>query len=140
MPGTWRSDYLLNLVLVARADGEVRPIEVLYLSRCRARVEGSPRTLADAIMRSYWEESARTGSLIADEGTLRDLVTMAMLDGVTDPAEQAVVERFVDAARIPSARVEAIMREAMQRFAAERAAVDAENELRLGRLALAHRP
>ncbi len=136
MPGTWKSSYLLNLVLVAKADGEVRPIEVLFLSRCRSRVEGDHRTLADAVMRSYWEDETRTGSLISDEATLRDMIIMAMADGERTAGEQAVVYRFIDAARITPPRVDAILREASDRLNDELRAVGEVNELRIGRLSL----
>jgi hypothetical protein len=133
MPGTWKSSYLLNLVLVAKANGEVRPIEVLFLSRCRSKVDGNHRTLADAIMRSYWEDGGRTGSLISDEATLRDMIIMAMADGERSAEEQAVVNRFIDAARIPPQRVEALLREAAERFNDEMRRVGDDNEARLGR-------
>lgn len=136
MPGTWKSSYLLNLVLVAKANGEVRPIEVLFLSRCRSKVDGNHRTLADAIMRSYWEEGCRTGSLISDEATLRDMIIMALADGERSAEEQAVVNRFIDAARIPPQRVEALLREAAERFNDEMRAVDEANTIRIGRLGL----
>ena len=136
MPGTWKSSYLLNLVLVAKANGEVRPIEVLFLSRCRSKVDGNHRTLADAIMRSYWEDGCRTGSLISDEATLRDMIIMAMADGERSAEEQAVVSRFIDAARIPPQRVEALLREAADRFNEEMRAVGEANEVRVGRLGM----
>ncbi len=134
MPGTWASDHLLNLVLVARADGEVRPIEVLYLSRCRTRLAGDRRTLADAVMRAYWEEEIRSGGPLADERLLRDMIAMALIDGRTSAAEQAVVVRFVDLARIPQQRVEAIIREALQSLPDEHAAIERENLTRLASL------
>ena len=133
MPGTWKSSYLLNLVLVAKANGEVKPIEVLFLSRCRSKVDGDHRTLADAIMRSYWEDGCRTGSLISDEATLRDMIIMAMADGERSAEEQAVVSRFIDAARIPPQRVEALLREAADRFNDEMKRVGDDNEARIGR-------
>lgn len=136
MPGTWKSSYLLNLVLVAKANGEVKPIEVLFLSRCRTKVDGSHRTLADAVMRSYWEGETRTGSLISDETTLRDMIIMALADGQQTADEQAVVCRFIDVAKIPAQRVEALLREATDRFNAEMRAVDDANEVRIGRLGL----
>lgn len=136
MPGTWKSSYLLNLVLVAKANGEVKPIEVLFLSRCRSKVDGNHRTLADAIMRSYWEDETRTGSLISDEATLRDMIIMALADGEQSADEQAVVCRFIDAVKLPSQRVEALLREATDRFNDEMRAVDEANSLRIGRLGL----
>jgi hypothetical protein len=136
MPGTWKSSYLLNLVLVAKANGEVKPIEVLFLSRCRSKVDGNHRTLADAIMRSYWEDETRTGSLISDEATLRDMIIMALADGEQTADEQAVLCRFIDATKIPSQRVEALLREATDRFNDEMRSVDEANTLRIGRLGL----
>ncbi len=120
MPGTWRSDHILNLVLVARADGELRPIEVLWLSSARAALDGSQRTLADAIIRSYGGQPIATGSLISDERCLRDMVLMAVIDGHTDEAEMRMVEAFIDCAKIPAERVSAIVREALQRAGRER--------------------
>ena len=123
MPGTWKADYLLNLVLIARSDGEVRPIEALYLSRCRDQVSGDRLTLADAVLRSYTDAELRTVNPITDERILRDLVRMAVIDGRTDPAEQALAERFIDQARLPRLRVEAIIREAFVGLEDERRAI-----------------
>ena len=133
MPGTWKSSYLLNLVLVAKANGDVKPIEVLYLSRCRTKVEGNHRTLADSIMRSYWENVTRTGSMISDEATLRDMLLMAMSDGDTSFEEQDVVNKFIDIAQISQQRVESIMREAINRFNEEMKCVNEDNEVRMGK-------
>jgi len=136
MPGTWKSSYLLNLVLVAKANGEVKPIEVLYLSRCRSKVDGNHQTLADSIMRSYWENETRTGALISDEVTLKDMVIMAMSDGEMTKDENDVVFRFVDVAHICAQRVEMLMREAVMRFNDEMKAVNHENEIRMGRIGM----
>ncbi len=134
MPNTWRSHILLNLVLVAKADGEIKPIEVLYLSRCKNKRDANHHTLADAIMRSYWEDVGSVGGLLGDEETLKDMINMAMIDGTTDPHEQGLIIRFIDAARIPATRVETLMREAMARMQDEVRAVSAENDVRLGRI------
>lgn len=135
MPGTWKSDYLLNLVLVARADGEAKPIEVLYLSRCRTRLEADHRTLADAVMRSYWEEAVTTGGIITDENALADLIRISLIDGATSDPEQAAILRFIDAAKIPRSRVEAVFREAAHSLAREAAEIARDNDLRIARLA-----
>ena len=133
MPGTWKSSYLLNLVLVAKANGDVKPIEVLYLSRCRTKVEGNQHTLADSIMRSYWENVTRTGSMISDEATLKDMLIMAMSDGDTSSEEQELVCKFIDITKITQQRVESIMREAMEIFNEEMKGVNEDNEVRMGK-------
>ena len=133
MPGTWKSSYLLNLVLVAKANGDVKPIEVLYLSRCRTKIDGNHHTLADSIMRSYWESVTETGSMISDEATLKDMLIMAMADGDTSSEEQELVCRFIDIAKISQQRVEAIMREAMNRYNDEMRGVNDDNEIRMGK-------
>ncbi len=132
MPGTWKSDHLLNLVLVARADGEVTPIEVLFLSRCRTRLGANHLTLADAVMRSYWEDAVKMGGIIADENVLRDMIRMAILDGRTDAAEQDLAMRFVDTSVIPAERVQALIRETFQGLDLEHAGIERDSDRRMG--------
>ncbi len=113
MPGSWKSDWLLNLVLVARVDGTLHPLEVLFLSRCRDRVVGSKLTLADAVMRSFLDGDLRPVNLITDEAVLRDMVRMAAMDGTTTASETNLIAKFLDIARIPRDRAEVVIREAL---------------------------
>ena len=134
MPGTWKSDYLLNLVLVARSDGELRPIEVLFLSTCRAKLDASNCTLADAVMRSYWEGAVSTGGIISNEQDLRDMITMSILDGCTDIAEQDMVFKFVDSVQVPNYRVEAIIRESFSQLHVVKAGIESDVNNRIALL------
>ena len=134
MPKTWKSHVLLNLVLIAKADGELRPIEVLYLSRCKNRMDANHRTLADAIMRSYWEDVGSIGEVLGNEQALKDMINMAMVDGAINADEHGLITKYVDVAKISKDRVEIIMRDAIIRFNDELLEVDKENSVRLGRL------
>ena len=136
MPNTWKSDYLLNLVLVARADGVMKPIEVLYLSHCKNKLGANHRTLADAVMRSYWEDGAKCGEVLSTESALKDMITMALADGDISENERKVVARYIDAHSIPSARVESLMREAVVRFNLELKELEHENRIRMGKFSM----
>lgn len=130
MPGTWKSDILFNALLVARADGALRPIEVLMVSTVRAELGADKRTLADAVMRSFDGATPAGGSLIQDEQSLRAMVEMALIDGDFAPSEHAVVTAFIDAARVPRPRVEAIVRECIGRSPARREGIQREIDVR----------
>jgi hypothetical protein len=126
MPGTSKSDYLLNLVLVARVDGDMKPIEVLFLSRKRQELSGKITTLADAIIRSYEEEMRVPYDLISKEQVLFDMVVMALIDGTTDHKEQDLVFTYIDATKLESHRISTIIRNAMVHAQQQRQAIIAE--------------
>jgi hypothetical protein len=130
MPGSWKSDILFNALLVARADGALRPIEVLMISTVRAELGADKRTLADAVMRSFDGTKPASGSLIQDEQSLRAMVEMALIDGEIAPCEHAVVTAFIDAARVPRLRVEAIVRESIERSRCRRDGIQREIDVR----------
>ena len=125
---------MLNLVLVAKADGEIKPIDVLYLSRCKNKIDASHRTLADAIMRSYWESVVPVGEIVGNEQCLKDMINMAMIDGDISCSVKQEITKYIDVAKIPKTRVEHLMREAMNRFNNEVKDIEVENAVRIGKI------
>jgi hypothetical protein len=126
MPGSSKSDRLLNLVLVARADGDLKPIEVLFLSRKRSELSGQITTLADAVIRSLSEDFIVPYDLINKEHTLFDMIVMALIDGTTDPNEQDLVLNYIDATQLESHRVTSIIRNAITHAQQQRSDIIAE--------------
>lgn len=120
------SDHLLNLVLIARADGEMKPIEVLFLSRRRNAVTGSALTLSDAVIRSFSEQLSIPDTLIRSERVLHDMIVMSLIDGTTHEAEQQMVCEFIDACELPAHRVTSIIKSALMSIEHERAAIAVE--------------
>jgi hypothetical protein len=123
----------MNLVLVSKSDGQIKPIEVLYLSRCKNKLDANHKTLADAIMRSYWEDVNPIGEMIGNEQTLKDMITMALMDGDIGNDERDIITKFIDVSKIPKNRIEILTNEAVARFNNELTEVNRENEVRLGR-------
>jgi hypothetical protein len=126
MPGSSKSDRLLNLVLVARADGDLKPIEVLFLSRKRSELSGQITTLADAVIRSLSEDFIVPYDLINKEHTLFDMIVMALIDDTTDPNEQDLVLNYIDATQLESHRVTSIIRNAITHAQQQRSDIIAE--------------
>lgn len=126
MPGTSKSDHLLNLVLVARADGDMKPIEVLFLSRKRHELSGRITTLADAVIRSYGEDIKVPYELISKEQVLFDMIVMALIDGTTDTKEQDLVFAYIDATKLESQRISTIIRNAINFAQQQRSDIIAE--------------
>ena len=126
MPGTSKSDHLLNLVLVARSDGDMKPIEVLFLSRKRHELSGRITTLADAVIRSFGEDFKTPYELIQKEHVLFDMIVMALIDGITDSKEQELVFAYIDATKLESQRISAIIRNAINYAQQQRSDIIAE--------------
>jgi hypothetical protein len=127
VPDSWRVPYLVNVILVLRADGQVVPREALYLSIVRRRLEMGPLALAEAIIRASGEDRPRAnGSVISDECNLRSMLTAALIDGSVSPDEDAVIRLFVDQAQISALRVAAIAREAVDGVTSTQRAIDAQ--------------
>lgn len=120
MPGTWKSDLLLNVILMARVDGELVPMEILLLSRVRDQVGADQRTLADAVLRSYFDRATRIETMLGDEHSLRSMVIMALIDRDYRAQERELIEAFVELAVIPAERVRAIIAEAAAHVDLER--------------------
>lgn len=117
MHRNWKIFYLANVLTVFDADGDLRPIEVLYSEYLRQRLDLNQQQAAEALLVSRFEPPSLFihESDITNEQNLVDMLVAKRLDGTIDPCEAVLVSEFILEAAIPEHRLVSLRDDAAHR-------------------------